>query len=221
MASLAPPPLAPPSAARGVTDSILIADDHPIFRAGLAHLVHAAFPPMAIHQAGTVDEMLRIADRDGAPWLFLVDLLFPGMIPQRTIPMLRQHFPRSAIAVVSMVDDDATIDRVIGYGADAYIAKSVPADRIMAALHALRAGHPIVLKPDSQSVRPVPVPDLTPRQVEVLTMVAARKSNKEIARAMSLSHFTVRNRISSLFRTMGARTRGELAEKARHAGLIG
>ena len=203
-------------------DTIIIADDHPIFRAGLGQLVGSAFPHLAIHQAGTVDEMLCVAEREGAPQLFTIDLLFPGMDPAETLPMMRRRFPRSSIAVVSMLDDDTTIDRVMGYGADAYIAKSVRPDRMVAGLHALQQGEFVVLKPDQPSVQAMPTapPLLTERQIEVLTMLAQKQSNKQIARSLALSHFTVRNHVSHLLRTMGATTRSELAEKARHAGLI-
>ena len=203
-------------------DTIIIADDHPIFRAGLGQLVGSAFPHLAIHQAGTVDEMLCVAEREVAPQLFTIDLLFPGMDPAETLPMMRRRFPRSSIAVVSMLDDDTTIDRVMGYGADAYIAKSVRPDRMVAGLHALQQGEFVVLKPDQPSVQAMPTapPLLTERQIEVLTMLAQKQSNKQIARSLALSHFTVRNHVSHLLRTMGATTRSELAEKARHAGLI-
>jgi two-component system nitrate/nitrite response regulator NarL len=203
-------------------DNVIIADDHPIFRAGLGQLVGSAFPHLAIHQAGTVDEMLGIAEREGAPQLFTIDLLFPGMDPAQTLPMLRHRFPRSSIAVVSMLDDDATVDRVMRCGADAYIAKSVRPERMVAGLRALQKGEFVVLRSDQPSVRAIPAapPLLTDRQVEVLTMLAQKQSNKQIARSLNLSHFTVRNHVSQLLRTMGAATRSELAEKARHAGII-
>ena len=203
-------------------DNIIIADDHPIFRAGLGQLVGSAFPHLAIHQAGTVDEMLCVAEREGAPQLFTIDLLFPGMDPAETLPMMRRRFPRSSIAVVSMLDDDATIDRVMRCGADGYIAKSVRPDRMVAGLHALQQGEFVVLKPDQPSVQTMPAapPLLTERQIEVLTMLAQKQSNKQIARSLALSHFTVRNHVSHLLRTIGATTRSELADKARHAGLI-
>ncbi|MDR6834138.1 MULTISPECIES: response regulator transcription factor [unclassified Sphingopyxis] len=208
-----------------MTPSIIIADDHPVFRGGLAQLVGGAFPGMALREAGSVAEMLGVAERYMAPWLFTIDLLFPGMDPAETLPMMRRRFPRSSIAVVSMFDDDATIDRVMAYGADAYIAKSVRADRMVAGLRALQQGEFVVLKPDQPSMCAMPPaaavsPTLTERQVEVLTMLAQKQSNKQIARRLDLSHFTVRNHVSHLLRTMGAATRGELAEKARHAGLI-
>ncbi|WP_428630947.1 LuxR C-terminal-related transcriptional regulator [Sphingopyxis sp.] len=208
-----------------MTPSIIIADDHPVFRGGLAQLVGGAFPGMALHEAGSVAEMLRVADRHEAPWLFTIDLLFPGMDPAETLPMMRHRFPRSSIAVVSMLDDDATIERVMDCGADAYIAKSVRADRMVAGLRALHNGEFVVLKPDQPSMQAMPTPPaahpaLTERQVEVLTMLAQKQSNKQIARSLALSHFTIRNHVSQLLRTMGAATRTELAEKARHAGLI-
>jgi len=211
--------------ARVTPSSIIIADDHPVFRGGLCHLVGAAFPRTALYEAGSVDEMLGVADQYGAPWLFIVDLLFPGMDPKHTLPKIRHRFPRSAIAIVSMLDDDGTIGRVMDYGADAYIAKSVAADEMVQGLLALQRGEVVVLKPHGQSVQATQsaLPDslaLTQRQIEVLMMVAQRKSNKEIGRSLSLSHFTVRNHVSLLLRTLGARTRTELADKARMAGIV-
>ncbi len=206
-----------------MSEKIIIADDHPVFRDGMCRLVSSALPHAQLIEAGTMEEVLAAVQAHGAPDLFMLDLLFPGMNPRETLPALRQQCRKSSIMIVSMLDDEATIDRVMAYGADGYVVKSIPAQEMLAALMSVRSGDFVVARPSITAMTsnvpgPADVMDLTQRQREILSLIREGQSNKEIGRKLSLSPFTVRNHISLLFRMLKVQTRADLSAKADKSG---
>jgi DNA-binding NarL/FixJ family response regulator len=209
-----------------MSEKIIIADDHPMFRDGMCRLVGSALPEAQLFEAGTMAEVLETVDAYGAPDLFILDLLFPGMNPRETLPALRQQCRKSSIMIVSMLDDETTIEKIMGYGADGYVVKSIPAPDMLAALMAVRSGDFIIARPDIAAMTdnaplPANIMDLTQRQREILSLISQGQSNKEIGRALALSPFTVRNHVSLLFRMLKVQTRGELAASAGRLGYQG
>ncbi|MFG0585818.1 LuxR C-terminal-related transcriptional regulator [Pseudomonas sp. zjy_9] len=204
-------------------ERIIVADDHPVFRDGLCRIAQRVFPQAEILEAGDMDEVLSLA-RDGkAPRLFMLDLLFPGQSPH-AISALRQEFQRSSIVIVSMVDNRELIDEVMASGADGFIGKATPPEEIAESLLAVCAGEFVM------ALGPSDVPDfaenrhlleqLTPRQQDVLRLVVRGLSNKEIARELDISPFTVRIHVSSLLRTLDVSTRAAAAGIGAKAGLV-
>lgn len=217
------------AAGPSLAELIIVADDHPVFREGLRRLISSVSPGADVVEAGSMAEVLALADAarqaGRAPELFVLDLLFPGMDPAETLPTLRARFPRSSIVIVSMMDDEATIRQVMKLGADGFIGKGAPSDRLIAAILDVRAGHFVVMPADGAAIADSPAsmarpaPDLTPRQHDVLSCLARGKSNKEIGRMLAISPFTVRIHVSALLRILRVDSRTLAAEKARAMGF--
>ena len=205
-------------------ERIIVADDHPVFREGLSHIVRRAFPQATILEAGDMDAVLELAHAGQAPSLFILDLLFPGQSPQ-AIGALRKTFRRSSIVIMSMTDNRSLIDEVMAAGADGFIGKAVPPEDVVRALQAVRAGE-FVMALDPQGQTPLAgqcatLEPLTPRQQEVLRLIARGLSNKEIARELAISPFTVRIHVSLLLRALDVATRAAAAAKAVKAVKAG
>ncbi len=197
---------------------MIVADDHPVFRDGLARIVQRIMPHAEIDEAGDMDAVLELARQGVPPTLLILDLLFPGQSSE-AIGALRQEFKRCSIVIVSMVDNRALIDEAMAAGADGFIGKSVPPDDMAEAILAIRAGDFVV------TVGPTALPhdngldQLTPRQQDVLRLIARGLSNKEIARQLAISPFTVRIHVSSLLRVLNVGSRAAAAAIAAKFGI--
>ncbi len=203
-------------------DRIIIADDHPVFRDGLARLIQRHEPEAIIDQAATVDEALSLAGSGPAPGTFILDLLFSAGSLETHLPELRRRFSRASIIVVSMIDDPDVARRIMATGADGFICKSLPPHEIVAAVAAVRNGD-AVLQLEASGL-PVSEADqslagLTLRQIDVLRLLSRGLSNKEIGLELDISPFTVRVHVSAVLKALGVTTRAGAAAKATACGL--
>jgi DNA-binding NarL/FixJ family response regulator len=205
--------------------TILIVDDHPVFRFGLRALVGAEPDMHIVGEAANGGEALAIAAREVID-LVLMDIKLPDINGLEVTRQLRAMQPQTRVLVISMLDD-ATVFQALKAGACGYILKGASGEETVRAIRAAAAGEAIFSPPIAQRITQyvsapsttAAFPDLTDREREVLVLLAQGLTNSAIAERLSLSAKTVRNRVSDIFSKLQVSDRAQAIIKAREAGL--
>jgi len=208
--------------------TILIADDHPVFRKGLRALL-ASMPAVELAgEAASGDEAIHLAEQL-QPDVILMDLQMPGGGGLAAIRQIVQTSPHIRILVVTMFQDDDSVFAALRAGARGYILKDMDDEEITRAILAVGSGEAIFSPAIAErmmkyfSARPaMPAgvfPELTESERNVLTLMAQGLNNEAIASRLSFSHKTVRNYVSNIFSKMQVADRAQAIVKAREAGL--
>ncbi|RDV02542.1 DNA-binding response regulator [Sphingorhabdus pulchriflava] len=201
-------------------ERIIVADDHPMFRDALVHSLRAEFPEADVVEFDNLPNALTAA-RDGpSPDMFILDLVFPGMEGPSSISNLRREFPAASLIVITMLEDPNVADQLLDAGADGFLGKGLTSGAILDGIRAVRAGEYVVNVTAQAQGLPPEKPMLTPRQFEILRLLSTNMPNKLIARDLGLSHFTVRNHVSILMRSLKVQRRNQLGPRAAALGLI-
>lgn len=209
---------------------ILLADDHEVIRLAMKHALRPLAENIAWSEAADAAQVeARLAD--GAELdLALVDLQMPGSDGAPTIARWRRAFPAVPLVVMSAREEPALVRQLIGLGVSGFVPKSDAAAVMLQAIRLILAGGtyaPLRLLADATDAAREPAakaPEfgLTPRQVEVLGLLARGLPNKSIARELDLSEATVKVHLLAIFRVLGARNRTEAVVAAqKRLGLIG
>jgi len=206
---------------------ILIADDHPVFLAGLRHLLAAIDRVEVVGEAGTGTAAVAAARRL-RPDIVLMDVDIPELNGIAATRAILADCPSAAVLVLTILEDDETIRAAMQAGARGYLLKGAGLDDISRAVDAVRRGDAIFGSHVAsrlvdcvwrQKAPVVPLPDLTDRERAVLELVANGLSNAAIARELRLSTKTVRNYLSRIFAKLQVTHRAEAAVRARREGL--
>jgi len=208
---------------------VVIADDHPVVRRGLAALLESVEGVEVVGQASTGREAVREAQLL-APDVVLMDVQMPDLDGVEASRRIATSSPGVAVLVLTMHDDDETVLAALRAGARGYLLKGADQEEIRRAVHAVVAGEMIVAPAAAAHVvarlaappaPAAPFPELTPREREVLDAVARGRPNGAIAAELGLAPKTVGNHVSTIFTKLGVATRAEAVVAARRAGLGG
>ncbi len=206
---------------------ILFADDHAVFRQGLRVVLRDLDPEAELVEATDFGDALRIVRSAPDLSLVLVDLRMPEMDGFEGLRALRRLLPRVPIMVLSASEEAADVFRALECGASGYLAKSAPGATMIEALQVILVGGvyiPRDLVAGGPPLRAANSRDkqaniLTPRQRDVLALIAEGHSNKEIAHRIGTSEGTVKVHVTAIMRALGVRNRVQLLLAAERRGI--
>ena len=207
---------------------VLIADDHPIVREGLAAVLNQEDDLKVVGQARNGLDAVSQA-RELHPDIILMDLQMPEMDGVEAILKVKAEAPDIGIIILTTYDTDDYIFRGIEAGARAYLLKDSPAEEVLKAIRSVHKGESLIqprvatrlLDRFSQLSRaPAPEGALSHREVEVLQLLAKGASNKEIASDLFIGESTVKTHLIHIFSKLGVRDRTEAVAQAVKKGII-
>lgn len=205
-----------------MSETILIADDHPLFRQALALAVGQVLPRAKVVEAGTLAAAAHAATVAENLRLILLDLKMPGAVGYSGIAMLHAECPEVPILVVSSAEGAAAAEEVRAFGAIGFLPKDSDLGEIERAIARALGGQPVRAVPAGQtpldSIRRE-VAELTPMQFKVLLAVLDGQLNKQIAHALGISEATVKAHMTAIMRKLDVSNRTQAALVARSLGL--
>ena len=210
--------------------SILIADDHPLFREGLRRALDLAMGLAVVGEAADGEACLAAAQRL-RPQVVLVDLSMPGPGGTEVVRRLKEVHPKGRVVVLTIHDGEQDLLDAVRAGADGYILKDVEPSELVRAIRACWRGERYLqqglggklmqgLERIATTIAGGPQTVLSDREWAVLQLLAEGCSNRDIGARLFISEKTVKNHASSLFRKLGARDRTQAVVEAVKRGWI-
>jgi DNA-binding NarL/FixJ family response regulator len=198
---------------------VLLADDHPVVRAGLRATLEAETDIVIAGEATTGDEAQQRC-QELQPDVLVLDLNMPGSPATATLAFAHTHCPSVRVVVLTAFDDEAYVQALIEAGVEGYVLKDEAPESLVAAVRSVVSGgtwfsQPVVTKLIRASTRVRTGPSLTEREDQILRMLARGWDNARIAQETYLGEQTVRNYTSRLYHKLGVETRAEAIVWAR------
>jgi two-component system invasion response regulator UvrY len=202
---------------------ILLADDHPIVREGYRRLLERQPGYVVVAEVGTGEAALA-ATAAHAPDVVLMDLSMPGMGGLAAVEAMRARDPAVRIVVVSMHQGVIFAQKAVAAGARGFVSKSSPPDELVRAIAAVMEGRRVLSSDLAQDLAHSAlgaddVASLTPRERDILQLLARGMNGRAIARDLGLSSKTVQNNLSQIRAKLGASGDADLVLKAQRAGF--
>lgn len=202
---------------------VLVADDHPMLREGLVAVLGTNPAFEVIGEAKDGEETVRLAE-SLEPDVILLDLEMPGMDGLEVLKTLREAGSSTQAVVFTAYDTDERIMGALRAGARGYLLKGASRQEIFSAIHTVHAGgsllQPVVTNRLLDRMQIPEIEDLTPREHEVLNLLADGLSNREVSERLFVTERTAKFHVSSILAKLGAANRTEAVTTAAQHGLI-
>jgi DNA-binding NarL/FixJ family response regulator len=209
---------------------VMIVDDHQVVRLGLRGYLglqpDIEVVAEAADESSTLDELERLAAGDGLPDVALLDLMLPGSDGITVLSQMQERFPAVRVVTVTTSPERERVSAALQAGAVGYVLKGAPADEIAVAIRAAHQGRShfdaVTASTVTQLLRTqheTGPTALTAREREVLVLVAAGRSNREVARALAISERTAQTHTSNLMAKLGLQSRTQAALWAVRNGI--
>ena len=211
---------------------VLVIEDHPLFSEALAMTLREGFAVDSVETVPTLGQATEALGTDLNPDIIILDLNLPDVTGMDGLMRLKSLRPSTPVIVVSSLNDDRVIERVMGSGASGFVCKDSPREKIIEAFKRVHAGE--TYTPDDYFPRePNGEPDedrllsrmsdLTPQQARILAAICEGKLNKQIAFDHSIAEATVKAHVTAILRKLGVQSRTQavlLAQRVKFASIL-
>lgn len=199
---------------------ILVTDDHPIVREGLAGIIEDEDDMIVVGEAANGREAVELFSQH-RPDVTLMDLRMPQIEGVEAITLIRQQVSNARVIVLTTFDSDEDIYRALRAGAMAYLLKDAPRNELLNTIRAVHAGQKRI-SPEMalKLAERLNSPELSAREVEVLRLIVAGKSNSEIGTTLYITEGTVKTHVKTILKKLGTNDRTSAATTALKRGLV-
>ncbi|MCE2775573.1 MAG: hypothetical protein RL655_124 [Pseudomonadota bacterium] len=197
--------------------SLYVIDDHPLVRQAIGMLLRRLRPASKVVELEKLSELQAAIIKNGAPELFVLDLLLPGVKGASAVSDIKSLYPDIPLAVISAMPAGEAEETCIEAGADLYLEKSAPAQDISNGLQGLLAAD---VSNDEEAATAPGDTKLSKRQKQLILMLDRGLSNRDIANELNISEHTVKVHLWRLFRRLGVKSRTQTLHFARTHGLL-
>jgi DNA-binding NarL/FixJ family response regulator len=199
---------------------VMVVDDHPLMRVGVASIVNARSDMSVVAQTGTGEEAVTLFQKH-KPDVTLMDLRLPGISGVDAIRSIRKVHSLARFVVLTTYEGDADIHQALEAGAQGYIIKGMPYQTLVDAVHRVHRGERFLPPPVARALASrMPDSDLSAREREVLSLLASGKSNKDIASHLGITEATVKCHVSAILLRLNVSDRTEAVVTALQRGLV-
>jgi DNA-binding NarL/FixJ family response regulator len=198
---------------------ILTVDDHPLLRKGIAALVNNESDMKLVAEASTGEEAIE-KFRACRPDVTLMDIQLPGMNGTEAISEIRKEFPNARIIILTTYSGDAQVVRAIKAGARAYLLKRQVHRELLETIRTVHAGQRRIPQEIAVDLVDHPRDDLTPREIDVLRLIASGNANKEIADQLKIGEASVKSYVANILSKLDAKDRAHAVTIGLKRGII-
>ncbi|MBI4260326.1 MAG: response regulator transcription factor [Actinobacteria bacterium] len=210
------------------TTRLMLVDDHEVLREGLTFMLRVEPVLAVVAEAGSGREALESLEA-ALPDVVLLDVKMPDVGGLETLRRIRERWPELPVLVLTMYDDPEYVDQALQAGASGYVLKSIGREELVRAVRAVSGGggylqaeitRPVLARFARMAPMPERAPHLSPRELDVLRLLAEGRSNRQMARDLGITEATVKGYLRELFEKLGASDRAHAVALALRTRLI-